>query len=114
MAARVLIVGRRADRDALAELLALHGFEVATARPDDLAQAVRNCRAEVVIADVRVPELDGATVIAALASLTPPPRAILLSSRPGRRLATRGIASLLKPVGLDRLLAELSAPGIAA
>jgi CheY-like chemotaxis protein len=113
---RVLVVGTPVDREVLAELLALHGYEVSQSPIAALAATARACNPEVVIADLRTPDLEGPRFAAAIAGLSPRPRAIALTSCSCRALAASGVECLVKPVKLDRLLRALAAsrPEIAA
>lgn len=106
MAVRILVVGPAAERDALAELLRMYEHEVAVTTPAELADTARAWRPDLVIADASVPDLEGAEVIQALASISPRPRTILISPRPSHALARYGVTCLAKPLDVPRLLRE--------
>lgn len=111
---RILIVGRAHDCEALAELLMLHGFAVAIAAAERLVGTARAWAPDVVVADAEVPDLDGRAVVDALASLHPRPRTVLVTPRPSRALAARGVACVPKPVDLGALLRAIGSPELAA
>lgn len=106
--ARVLVVGAGADGRALAELLALHGFEVAESTQRHAAGVARAWMPDCVVAEAALPELDGKVLVEQLAAIVPRPRAILISPRPSHALDALGVTCLAKPVNVDRLL-ELAA-----
>ena len=97
-------------RNALCTLLEEEGYEVRTAVDGVAAFAkLATFRADYVIADVRMPRMDGRALIDALRELPgPQPRVIFMSAAP----APDGEATpfLAKPVAFDELLALLRAP----
>jgi CheY-like chemotaxis protein len=96
--ARVLVVGDGADGRALAELLALHGFEVAEATECHAAGVARAWLPDCVVAEAALPEHEGRMLVEQLAAVAPPSHA----------LDALGVTCLGKPVDVDRLL-ELAA-----
>ena len=106
--ARVLVVGAGADGRALAELLVLHGFEVAEATQRNAAGVARAWMPDTVVAESALPELDGKQLVDQLAAIAPRPRAILISPRPSHALDSLGVTCLAKPVDVEQLL-ELAA-----
>lgn len=106
--ARVLIVGAGADGRALAELLALHGFEVAEASELHAAGVARAWMPDTVVAEAALPEHEGRWLVEQLAAIAPRPRTIVISPRPSHALDALGVTCLAKPVDFERLL-ELAA-----
>jgi DNA-binding response OmpR family regulator len=106
--ARVLVVGAGADGRALAELLALHGFEVAEATARHAAGVARAWLPDCVVAEAALPEHEGRMLVDQLAAIAPRPRTIVISPRPSHALDALGVTCLGKPVDVERLL-ELAA-----
>ena len=116
MSARVLIVDDHAPFRALARrVLTEDGFDVVGEAADGASaiDAARVLRPDVVLLDVRLPDLDGFRVARALVSAPPRPAVVLVSTRAARdygsRLTTsaaRGFIakSDLSGDGLQRLL----------
>lgn len=117
MVRRVLLVDDHdAFRSAARALLETDGFEVigeaATGR--DAVRLERELRPDVVLLDVRLPDIDGIAVAVELSTLAPRPLVVLVSSRPatvyGERLRSAPVLgflakSQLSGAGLRRLLA---------
>lgn len=108
---RVLVVGDDTDGRALAELLSLHGYEVAQTAQAHAAGAARAWIPDVVVADAALPELEGRLLVQALAGSHP--RVLLISPRPTRALEPLGVTCVAKPIDLDGLLRWLG-PELAA
>ena len=106
--ARILVVGAGADGRALAELLALHGFEVAEVTQRHAAGVARAWMPDTVVAEATMPELEGRLLAEQLAAIAPRPRTIVISPRPSHALDALGVTCLAKPIDVERLL-ELAA-----
>ena len=67
-------------------------------------------RADVVVADAKLPGLDGLGLVRSLGALARPPRLILLCARASCQLDGLGVPCLPKPIDLELLRSHLAAP----
>lgn len=84
MGQTVLVVDDHAEfRSAARALLQAEGFDVVgeSATGADALTDARVLGPDLVLLDIRLPDLDGMTVAAKLAELDPPPAVVLVSSR---------------------------------
>lgn len=84
MRQRVLLVDDHASFRASARaLLEAEGFDVVadTGTADEALAETRRLSPDVVLLDVRLPDIDGITLAGKLAAITPRPEVVLLSSR---------------------------------
>jgi DNA-binding NarL/FixJ family response regulator len=84
MGQTVLVVDDHAGfRDAAGALLEAEGFEVVgeAATGADALAATERLRPDVVLLDIRLPDIDGLSVAEELAALADPPEVVLVSSR---------------------------------
>jgi DNA-binding response OmpR family regulator len=109
---RILVVSPfEGDRAALRDLLRADGHQVEVlARQAGTAIAAAAFRADVVVADAKLPGLDGLRLARALGALEPAPGLILLCARASCRLDGLGVPCLPKPIDLDLLRSHLAAP----
>ncbi|MFM9107851.1 MAG: response regulator [Chloroflexota bacterium] len=93
----------------LAEALAEAGFRVRVAYDGQMAlEAIRHAGADLVIADVRMPRLDGLALARALRDRANPPVVLLMSAWP-LPSAEPGVEAIGKPFDLDRVVAAAAA-----
>jgi len=108
---RVLVVDDDVDlRRAIREVFLMRGFAVNTA--ENGAEAVKMARREhydIVVSDLRMPEMDGIEVTRRLKSLRRPPRVVLITAYPewnsydeARKAGAERLIG--KPVSLGRLV----------
>jgi DNA-binding NarL/FixJ family response regulator len=104
---RILIVDDDASfRSALRGLLAAEGFEVAGEAADgsSVLAAVRELTPDVVLLDIRLPDIDGFAVARQLANESASPEVVLISSLDaadlGSRLKMPGIAGFISKAEL--------------
>ncbi|MBI2159363.1 MAG: response regulator [Candidatus Rokubacteria bacterium] len=112
--ARVLVVDDDAEvRETLEELLASHGFEVATAPNGDLAmQAIARRAPDVVLLDVVMPGLSGVEILQAIQTIAPRVKVIMVSGgatpeQAMRTLALGAFDFVRKPVDTAYLLRSI-------
>ncbi len=112
--ARVLVVDDdEGTRDMLHELLASHGFEVATASNGDLAmQAIARRVPDVLLLDVVMPGLSGMEILQAIQTIAPRVKVIMVSGRATmaqgmRTLALGAFDSIGKPFDSAYLLRSI-------
>ncbi|MGI9254748.1 MAG: response regulator transcription factor [Thermomicrobiales bacterium] len=110
MAMTVLIVDD--DRElveVLSEALLEAGYSVRVAWDGQMAlEAVGKVHTDLVIADVRMPRLDGVGLMRALRARAAPVPVVLMSAWPGMADDDR-ITMLAKPFGLDEMLGVVAA-----
>ena len=111
---RVLIVDDDAEvREMLEELLAPHGFEVATAPNGDLAmQAIARRAPDVVLLDVVMPGLSGVEILQAIQTIAPRVKVIMVSggATPEQRMRSLALGAfdfVRKPVDTAYLLRSI-------
>jgi len=117
--ASVLVADDNAGvRESVCEILRSAGYDVTEADDGDVALECYNDHpSEVVVLDVRMPKLDGISVVENMVPAPPPPAIVLVSAydldREAReRLGTRIFRFLRKPVSpLDLLNAVSEAAG---
>lgn len=112
--ARVLVVDDEAEvRDMLQELLASHGFEVATAPNGDLAmQAIARRVPDVVLLDVVMPGLSGVEILQAIGTIAPRVKVIMVSggATPAQQMRTLALGAfdfVVKPIDTAYLLRSI-------
>ena len=113
--ARILVVDDEADICGVVEVLLVgQGYTVCTANsgPEALLQA-QHQHFDLVITDLRMPDMDGIEVLTALRRINPSARAILITGYASeestqRILAEGGYAYLAKPFQLTELLGMIS------
>jgi DNA-binding response OmpR family regulator len=93
---------------ALQELLRDEGYEVisATGREEGVTLATMS-HADVIIADARLPGLDGVAWVRELSRYGPPPPTILLCTRASCPPPESGVVCMTKPIDLARLFRVL-------
>jgi CheY-like chemotaxis protein len=109
--ARILLVDDDADmRNTLQELLASHGFEVATAANGDLAmQAIARRTPDVILLDIMMPGLSGVETLQTIRTIAPRVKVIMVSggttpAQGMRALALGAFDFVTKPVDVAYLL----------
>ena len=109
--ARVLVVDDNEEvREMLEELLASHGFEVATAANGDLAlQAIARRAPDVILLDFVMPGLSGVEILKAIQTLAPRVKVIMVSGQATpeegmRTLALGAFDFVSKPIDTAYLL----------
>jgi len=101
-------------RESLAELLVQEGYEVvATANGKEAQAAVLQRSFDLVLSDVRMPEMDGLTLLSHLARLAPQTPVVMLTAFGTIDSAVEAMRSgavdyLLKPVQFDDLLLRIT------
>ena len=101
-------------RESLAELLMQEGYEVVAAANGKEAQAAALQRSfDLVLSDVRMPEMDGLTLLSHLARLAPQTPVVMLTAFGTIDSAVEAMRSgavdyLLKPVQFDDLLLRIT------
>lgn len=117
--ARVLVVDDHPDvRAAVSAMLAAGGFAVvgAVARGAEAVAVASEKRPDIVVLDIRLPDVDGIAVAEQLARLPTPPAVVLVSSRDasvyGRRLASAPVRGFIPKSALTApaLWAVLASP----
>jgi DNA-binding NarL/FixJ family response regulator len=105
---RILIVDDDAGfRSALCSLLVTQGFEVAGEAADGFSglAAVRELRPDVVLVDIRLPDIDGVAMATQLATESTSSAVVLISSHEaadfGPRLNVPGVAGFIAKTELD-------------
>lgn len=109
MRGTVLVVDDDAEvRELVAEVLAMAGYAVEQAA-DGLAalEAVAERRPDLVVADLRMPRLDGAALARRLRRGRDPVPVVLLTAYGGTS-PVRGVHLVAKPFALDDLLAAVA------
>lgn len=129
MAARVLVVDDEdVGRQTLAEILRLEGFEVSEASGGRQALAALAARPfEVMLLDLKMPDLDGVSVLEQAATLAPSTRVIVFTAHGSLDSAIQAVRRhaadyLLKPTASEDVLAVVrrvvaeagAAPGLPA
>ena len=111
MPARLLVVDDdEASRSGVAEALQAEGYEVATARGGTEALALARDRVfDLVISDIRMPDLDGLQLLRGLQQATPDARVILMTAFGTVEAALAAIKAgaydyVSKPLNLEELL----------
>jgi CheY-like chemotaxis protein len=119
--ASVLVADDNAGvRESVCEILRSVGYEVTEADDGDAALERYSERpSEVVVLDVRMPRLDGISVVENLVPAPPPPAIVLVSAydldqEARNRLGTRVFRFLRKPVSPPDLLNAVSEAAAAA
>jgi len=109
---RILVVSPfEGDRAALRDLFRADGHRVEVlASHSGAAAAAAAFHADVVVADAKLPGLDGMGLVRALGALDRAPRLILLCARASCSLDSLGVPCLSKPIDLDVLRAHLAEP----
>jgi DNA-binding response OmpR family regulator len=111
LAADVLIVDDEADvRRSMCDVLQTSGFSVVEAEDGAVAfSLLRNNRYGVVLLDIRMPKLDGVTLIESLTELPPVVvhSAFSLSVEERERLGVKVVRYLHKPVSPQQLLSAV-------
>jgi CheY-like chemotaxis protein len=107
---RVVVVSPSpAERSALEGLLRDEGHEVraVAGRAEAVALAATD-HPDVIIAEARLPRLDGLALVRELSHLDPPPPTILVCPRSDHLLEQLGVVCLTKPIDLGLLYRHLA------
>jgi diguanylate cyclase (GGDEF)-like protein/PAS domain S-box-containing protein len=113
--ARILIVDDEAAQlDALCAALRDHGYDVTgCTKPDDALKALHKAQFDLLLADLLMPGMDGATLLAAATKVDPQLVGILMTEEATIGTAVKGIDAgafdyVLKPVRLPTVLPALA------
>ncbi len=101
--------------DVLAKRLTHRGFEVTTASSGaEAIRALRSWEFDLAVVDLKMEDMDGIEVLKVLKKMDPALQVIILTGHGSERAARDGLAHgafdyLIKPIGLDPLIARISA-----
>ena len=101
--------------DVLAKRLTHRGFKVTTASSGaEAIRALRKWEFDLAVVDLKMEDMDGIEVLKVLKKMDPALQVIILTGHGSERAARDGIAHgafdyLIKPIGLDPLIARISA-----
>jgi DNA-binding NtrC family response regulator len=101
--------------EVLSKRLTRRGFEVATASSGaEAIRALRKSDFDVAVVDLKMEDMDGIEVLKVLKKMVPALHVIILTGHGSERAAREGIAHgafdyLIKPIGLDPLIARIRA-----
>jgi DNA-binding response OmpR family regulator len=114
--ARLLLVDDEVGYlEVLSKRLTRRGFEVTTASSGEEAiRAARRWDFDVAVVDLKMEDMDGIEVLKVLKRMVPATHVIILTGHGSERAAREGIAQgafdyLIKPIGLDPLIARIRA-----
>jgi len=101
--------------EVLAKRLTHRGFKVTTASSGaEAIRALRKWEFDLAVVDLKMEDMDGIEVLKVLKKMDPALQVIILTGHGSERAARDGIAHgafdyLIKPIGLDPLIARISA-----
>jgi len=101
--------------EVLSKRLTRRGFEVTTASSGaEAIRALRKSDFDVAVVDLKMEDMDGIEVLKVLKKMVPALHVIILTGHGSERAAREGIAHgafdyLIKPIGLDPLIARIRA-----